>query len=150
MSRTLVICFVSLLAPSLAQAAVYQCTVNGNVTFSDIPCAGNAKPMDLRIYTPPAEAVTQASKQTEAIEKDLAASQKQRQLAALRAEAEAKTLKMNSEITRYNEQLTGTTGSQADGAGERRSAAEIQAMTRRHKSEMEALNQQIKTLQQQK
>lgn len=150
MSRTLVICFVSLLTASLVQAAVYQCTVNGNVTFSDIPCAGNAKPMDLRIYTPPAEAVAQASQQTEAIEKDLAASQKQRQIAALQTEMEARTQKMNSEITRYNEQLTGTTPSQSEGAGEKRTAAEIRDMSRRHQSEMEALNKQITTLQQQK
>ncbi|MEG0006857.1 MAG: DUF4124 domain-containing protein [Aeromonas sp.] len=152
MSRVLAICFVSLIAaaPLATRAAVYQCTVNGTVRFSDIPCAGDAKPMDLRVYTPPAEAVAQASKQTEAIEKDLAASQQQRQLATLRAEAEAKTLKMNNEIARYNKQLSGTTASQADGAGERRSAAEIQAMTRRHQSEMEALNKQISTLQQKK
>ncbi|MGY3858755.1 DUF4124 domain-containing protein [Aeromonas intestinalis] len=150
MSRTLVICLVGLLASPLVQAAVYQCTVNGQVTFSDIPCAGNAKPMDLRIYTPPAEAVAQASKQTEAIEKDLAASQKQRQLATLRAEMEAKTQKMNGEITRYNAQLTGTAASEDDNGGARRSAAEIRDMSRRHQSEMEALNKQITTLQQQK
>ncbi|WP_349921812.1 DUF4124 domain-containing protein [Aeromonas veronii] len=150
MSRTLVICLVGLLASPLVQAAVYQCTVNGQVTFSDIPCAGNAKPMDLRIYTPPAEAVAQASKQTEAIEKDLAASQKQRQLATLRAEMEAKTQKMNGEITRYNAQLTETTAPQGDNGGARRSAAEIRDMSRRHQSEMEALNKQITTLQQQK
>ncbi|WP_310598130.1 DUF4124 domain-containing protein [Aeromonas aquatica] len=152
MSRILAICLGTLIAaiPLSLQAGVYQCTVNGKVTFSDIPCTGDAKPMDLRIYTPPAEAVAEASKQTQAIEKDLATSQKQRQLEVLRAEAEAKTLKMNNEITRYNEQLTGTTSSQADGAGEKRSAAEIQAMTRRHQSEMEALNKQISTLQQKK
>lgn len=152
MSRILAICLGTLIAaiPLSLQAGVYQCTVNGKITFSDIPCTGDAKPMDLRIYTPPAEVVAEASKQTQAIEKDLATSQKQRQLEVLRAEAEAKTLKMNNEITRYNEQLTGTTSSQADGAGEKRSAAEIQAMTRRHQSEMEALNKQISTLQQKK
>ncbi|MCH7372416.1 DUF4124 domain-containing protein [Aeromonas sp. MR16] len=152
MSRILAICLGTLIAaiPLSLQAGVYQCTVNGKITFSDIPCTGDAKPMDLRIYTPPAEVVAEASKQTQAIEKNLATSQKQRQLEVLRAEAEAKTLKMNNEITRYNEQLTGTTSSQADGAGEKRSAAEIQAMTRRHQSEMEALNKQISTLQQKK
>ncbi|MGY3885351.1 DUF4124 domain-containing protein [Aeromonas aquatica] len=152
MSRILAICLGTLITaiPLSLQAGVYQCTVNGKITFSDIPCTGDAKPMDLRIYTPPAEVVAEASKQTQAIEKDLATSQKQRQLEVLRAEAEAKTLKMNNEITRYNEQLTGTTSSQADGAGEKRSAAEIQAMTRRHQSEMEALNKQISTLQQKK
>lgn len=152
MLRTLAICLGSLLALAspLTQAAVYQCTVNGHLSFSDIPCTGNAKPMDLRIYTPPAEAVTQASKQTQDLEKNLADSQKQRQIAALRAEMETKTQKMNGEITRYNDQLTGTTPSQNNERGKPRTAAEIQSLTRHHQSEMEALNKQISTLQQQK
>lgn len=145
MSRILAIYLTSLVltAPLVTQAAVYQCTVNGRVSFSDIPCSGDAKPMDLRVYTPPVEAVAEASKQTQEIEKNLADSQKQRQIATLRAEMEAKQQKMKGEIARFN----GATTSQT---GEPRSAAEIQSLTRRHQSDMEALNKQITTLQQQK
>ncbi|MGY4106190.1 DUF4124 domain-containing protein [Aeromonas encheleia] len=149
MSRILAICLASLIAtaPLVTQAAVYQCTVNGRVSFSDIPCAGDTKPMDLRVYTPPAEAVAEASKQTREIEKNLADSQKQRQIASLRAEMEAKQQQMKGEIARFNDQQAGATTSQT---GEPRSAAEIQSLTRRHQSDMEALNKQITTLQQQK
>lgn len=152
MSRILAICLVSLIAtaPLASRAAVYQCTVNGTVHFSDIPCSGDAKPMDLRVYTPPAEAVAEASKQTQAIEKQLAESQSQRQLESLRAEAEAKKQKMNNEITRYNDQLRGTTPSQADDGKGPRTAAEMKAATRHYQSDMEALNKQISTLQQKK
>lgn len=152
MSRALALCLGTLIVaiPLSLQAGVYQCTVNGKVTFSDIPCTGDAKPMDLRIYTPPAEAVAEASKQTQAIEKDLATSQKQRELAALQAEVEAKKQKMNGEITKYNDQLTGVTPSQTgDGKGPR-SAAEMKAATRQYQSDVEALNKQISTLQQKK
>ncbi|MNG94035.1 hypothetical protein D3C79_530310 [compost metagenome] len=63
---------------------------------------------------------------------------------------EAKKQKMNGEITRYNDQLTGVTPSQAgDGKGPR-SAAEMKAATRQYQSDVEALNKQISTLQQKK
>ena len=47
---------VMLLAPALASAQVYKCTVAGEVTFQDAPCAaGQERPVDTR---PAADGVT--------------------------------------------------------------------------------------------
>ncbi|MNK73791.1 hypothetical protein D3C87_932900 [compost metagenome] len=151
MSRILAICLTSLVltAPLVTQAAVYQCTVNGRVSFSDIPCSGDAKPMDLRVYTPPVEAVAEASKQTQEIEKNLADSQKQRQIDALRAEMETKKLQMNREIAGDNNEQRATTTETSDLEGRVRSPRR-QAVARQYQNEMEALNKKINTLQQSK
>lgn len=90
MSRTLVIslaCLVITIAP-VARADVYQCSRNGRITFSDIPCNSDAKPLPLNIYTPPPEEVEKAIKQTREIEESLANSQKQREQEAARKEEE--------------------------------------------------------------
>ncbi|MGU5715694.1 DUF4124 domain-containing protein [Aeromonas taiwanensis] len=90
MSRTLVISLVCLVitVPPVARADVYQCSRNGRITFSDIPCSSDAKPLPLHIYTPPPEEVEKAIKQTRDIEESLANSQKQREQEAARKEEE--------------------------------------------------------------
>ncbi|MBP8113168.1 MAG: DUF4124 domain-containing protein, partial [Aeromonas sp.] len=47
MSRVLIISLGCLVAATtlVARADVYQCTRNGNITFSDIPCTGDSKPV---------------------------------------------------------------------------------------------------------
>ena len=82
MSPVLIIslgCLVAVTAPA-ARADVYQCTRNGQVTFSDIPCSSDAKPLPLNIYTPSPEEVERATRQTREIEENLASGQKQRQI----------------------------------------------------------------------
>lgn len=88
MSRTLVISLVCLVitVPPVARADVYQCSRNGRITFSDIPCSSDAKPLPLNIYTPPPEEVEKAIQQTRDIEESLANSQKQREQEAARKE----------------------------------------------------------------
>lgn len=100
MSRMLVICLGSLMAatPLLTQAKVYQCTTNGKVTFSDIPCGYGMKPMELEVYMPPAESVAKAKKQTQDMEQNLATSQKQHQIDVLHREIETKKQKMEQEL----------------------------------------------------
>ena len=66
MSPVLIItlgCLVAVTAP-VVRADVYQCTRNGQVTFSDIPCSSDAKPLPLNIYTPSPEEVERATRQT--------------------------------------------------------------------------------------
>lgn len=46
LKRTLLI--LTLTAPALSYGAVYQCKVNGQMTFSDRPCGDNAKKIDVR------------------------------------------------------------------------------------------------------
>ncbi|QDO75347.1 DUF4124 domain-containing protein [Aeromonas caviae] len=105
MSRMLVISLtcLGLATVPVVQAAVYQCARDGQITFSDIPCSSDAKPMALNVYTPSPEAVEQAANQTREIEQSLANGQKQRQAEALRTEIEAKKQKMNNEMTQITE-----------------------------------------------
>lgn len=151
MSRILAICLTSLIltAPLVTQAAVYQCTVNGQVTFSDIPCSSDAKPLPLNIYTPSPEEVERATRQTREIEENLASGQKQRQIDALRAEMETKKQQMSREIAGDNNEQRATTTETSDLEGSVRSPRR-QAVARQYQNEMEALNKKINTLQQSK
>ena len=90
MSRMLVISLacLGLATVPVVQAAVYQCARDGQITFSDIPCSSDAKPLPLHIYTPPPEEVEKAIKQTRDIEESLANSLKQREQEAARKEEE--------------------------------------------------------------
>ena len=151
MTRMLIIslgCLVAVTAP-VARADVYQCTRNGQITFSDIPCSSEAKPLPLNIYTPSPEEVERATRQTREIEENLASSQKQRQIDALRAEMEAKKQQMNREIAGERNEQTATTTETSDLEGRIRSPG-VQAVTRQYQNEMEALNKKINTLQQSK
>lgn len=151
MTRMLIISLgylVAVTAP-VARADVYQCTRNGQITFSDIPCSSDAKPLPLNIYTPSPEEVERATRQTREIEENLASSQKQRQIDALRAEMEAKKQQMNREIAGDNNEQRATTTETSDLEGRMRSPG-VQAVTRQYQNEMEALNKKINTLQQSK
>ena len=44
LKRTLLL--ITLICPAGAQAAVYQCTVNGQTVFSDRPCGNDSKELD--------------------------------------------------------------------------------------------------------
>ena len=141
MSPVLIIslgCLVAVTAPAV-RAAVYQCTVNGRVSFSDIPCSSDAKPLPLNIYTP----------SPEEIEENLASGQKQRQIDALRAEMETKKQQMSREIAGDNNEQRATTTETSDLEGSVRSPG-VQRVTRQYQNEMEALNKKINTLQQSK
>ncbi|WP_429167923.1 DUF4124 domain-containing protein [Aeromonas rivipollensis] len=151
MTRMLIIslgCLVAVTAP-VARADVYQCTRNGQITFSDIPCSSDAKPLPLNIYTPSPEEVERATRQTREIEEKLASSQKQRQIDALRAEMEAKKQQMNPEIAGERNEQTRATTETSDLEGRIRTPR-LQAVTRQYQNEMEALNKKLNTLQQSK
>lgn len=151
MTRMLIIslgCLVAVTAP-VARADVYQCTRNGQITFSDIPCSSEAKPLPLNIYTPSPEEVERATRQTREIEENLASSQKQRQIDALRAEMEAKKQQMNREIAGERNEQTRATTETSNLEGKMRSPG-VQAVTRQYQNKMEALNKKINTLQQSK
>ncbi|WP_429090027.1 DUF4124 domain-containing protein [Aeromonas rivipollensis] len=151
MSPVLIItlgCLVAVTAPAV-RADVYQCTRNGQVTFSDIPCSSDAKPLPLNIYTPSPEEVERATRQTREIEENLASGQKQRQIDALRAEMETKKLQMNREIAGERNEQTRATTETSDLEGRIRSPG-VQRVTRQYQNEMEALNKKINTLQQSK
>src|SRR5690554_3050753 len=40
--------FIALISPGIAQAAIYQCTVNGQTVFSDHPCGEDSKQIENR------------------------------------------------------------------------------------------------------
>lgn len=142
MSRTLVICLALLAAATPLSAEVYKCTVNGSITFSDIPCTGDSEPVRMNIFTPSAEEVERANKRTRDIEENLASGRKQRQLEAMRTELDAKDQKMNREMTRFNEGQSDTITTEA---GDTR-RLDVQAVTRPYQDEMEALNKRLSTL----
>ena len=147
MSRVLIISLGCLVAATtlVARADVYQCTRNGQVTFSDIPCSGDAKPLPLNIYTPSPEEVERATRQTREIEENLASGQKQRQIDALRAEMETKKQQMSREIAGDNNEQRATTTETSDLEGRIRSPG-VQRVTRQYQNEMEALNKRLSTL----
>lgn len=147
MSRTLAICLVMLVAATPLSAEVYKCTVNGNVTFSDIPCSGDSKPVPMNIFTPSAEEVETANKRTQDIEENLATSKQQHQIEALRAEIESKKQQMNGDLSQLDSHKVQGESGQTDYIGERSRTAERQSITRRYQNEVEALNKRISTLQ---
>ncbi|MNS29561.1 hypothetical protein D3C72_615670 [compost metagenome] len=148
MSRTLVICLALLVAATPLSAEVYKCTVNGNITFSDIPCTGDSEPVRMNIFTPSPEEVERANKRTRDIEENLASGRKQRQLEALRTGMVARDQKIPPEIAgERNEQRATTETSDLE---DRVRAPGMQGVARQYQNEMEALNKQISTLQQKK
>ncbi|MFC6684719.1 DUF4124 domain-containing protein [Marinobacter koreensis] len=56
---------IAIIIPTIAQAAVYQCKVNGQTVFSDHPCGSDAK--EIEVNAPPINGGT--SMQTEAGDK---------------------------------------------------------------------------------
>ncbi|QJT34290.1 DUF4124 domain-containing protein [Aeromonas media] len=144
MSRVLIISLGCLVAATtlVARADVYQCTRNGNITFSDIPCTGDSEPVRMNVFIPSAEEVERANKQTRDIEENLASSRQQRQLEALHPEMGAKDQKMNPEMTRFSEGQSDSTTSET---GETR-RLDVPAVTRQYQDEMEALNKRLSTL----
>ncbi|MBS4640599.1 MULTISPECIES: DUF4124 domain-containing protein [Aeromonas] len=144
MSRVLIISLGCLVAATtlVARADVYQCTRNGNITFSDIPCTGDSEPVRMNVFIPSAEEVERANKRTRDIEENLASSRQQRQLEALHPEMGAKDQKMNPEMTRFSEGQSDSTTSET---GETR-RLDVPAVTRQYQDEMEALNKRLSTL----
>lgn len=144
MSRVLIISLGCLVAATtlVARADVYQCTRNGNITFSDIPCTGDSEPVRMNVFIPSAEEVERANKRTRDIEENLASSRQQRQLEALHPEMGAKDQKMNPEMTRFSEGQSDSTISET---GETR-RLDVPAVTRQYQDEMEALNKRLSTL----
>ena len=144
MSRVLIISLGCLVAATtlVARADVYQCTRNGNITFSDIPCTGDSKPVRMNVFIPSAEEAERANKRTRDIEENLASSRQQRQLEALHPEMGAKDQKMNPEMTRFSEGQSDSTTSET---GETR-RLDVPAVTRQYQDEMEALNKRLSTL----
>ncbi len=51
-------------------AQVYQCDVNGNIEFSDTPCAGNGQQIKLQIYQPKAEDIVKQRQTTQRYQKE--------------------------------------------------------------------------------
>jgi len=100
MSRMLTILLGGLIAaaPLYSHAEIYKCTINGSVTFSDIPCTNNAKPIEVNVYIPPEDIVTKANQQTQDIEQGLATSKRLRQIDTLQREIETKKLKRDNEL----------------------------------------------------
>ena len=144
MSRVLIISLGCLVAATtlVARADVYQCTRNGNITFSDIPCTGDSEPVRMNVFIPSAEEVERANKRTRDIEENLASSRQQRQLEALHPEMGAKDQKMNPEMTRFSEGQSDSTISET---GETR-RLDVPVVTRQYQDEMEALNKRLSTL----
>ena len=144
MSPVLIIslgCLVAVTAP-VVRADVYQCTRNGNIAFSDIPCTGDSEPVRMNVFIPSAEEVERANKRTRDIEENLASSRQQRQLEALHPEMGAKDQKMNPEMTRFSEGQSDSTTSET---GETR-RLDVPVVTRQYQDEMEALNKRLSTL----
>ena len=144
MSRVLIISLGCLVAATtlVARADVYQCTRNGTITFSDIPCTGDSEPVRMNVLIPSAEEVERANKRTRVIEEKLASSRQQRQLEALHPEMGAKDQKMNPEMTRFSEGQSDSTTSET---GETR-RLDVPVVTRQYQDEMEALNKRLSTL----
>jgi len=145
MLRALFICLGYLLAtaPAVSHAKVYQCTIHGKVTYSDIPCSKDAKPIDMNVFMPSHEDVAKANERTQSIEQQLSSSQKERQIAVLQSEIEEKKRKMNDELASFDSQQ-GQVAPQRNRATE---AARMQSMAKRYQEELATLNAELATLQ---
>lgn len=149
MSSIQIFCLALLVAAPSLCAEVYKCPLNGKVTFSDIPCSGDSRPVPMNIFTPSAEEVETANKRTRDIEANLAASAQQQQIEALRAEIASKQQQMSGDMSQLGNSQPPGASNQSGYVGVSR-AAERQSITRRYQNEIEALNKQITTLQKNK
>ncbi|GJA53293.1 hypothetical protein KAM348_07160 [Aeromonas caviae] len=149
MSRMLTILLGGLIAatPLYSHAEIYKCTINGSVTFSDIPCTNNAKPIEVNVYIPPEDIVTKANQQTQDIEQGLATSKRLRQIDTLQREIETKKLKRDNELRALRTKKGLAANNLAGATWENSISAEMQAVTIRYQGEIDALNSQIAALQ---
>jgi len=128
--------------PSAASADIYKCTKNGQVTFSDMPCAPAAKPIEVQVYMPSDDEAARAQERANNVQQELASNSKQRQLAALDREIEIKNNKLNNELDALRFKKTRAANNLAGAAWENSISAEMQAVTLRYQNEIEALNKQ--------
>jgi len=149
MSRILTIWLGGLIvaAPMFTHAEIYKCTNNGNITFSDIPCTNNAKPIEVNVYIPPEDIVAKANQQTQDIEQNLATSKKLRQIDTLQREIEIKKLQRDNELRSLRDKKGLAANNLAGATWENSISAEMQSVTLRYQGEIEALNSQITALQ---
>lgn len=57
------------ISPSIS-AQIYQCKVNGNTEYSDIPCTGNEQEIELQVYQPTAEDIVKQRQTTKSYQRE--------------------------------------------------------------------------------
>lgn len=149
MSRAIIICLGSLLVAATlsSQAAVYKCTdAKGNVTFSGMPCAKDAKPIEVKISGPTEEAVNESQARIDAMESAQAEGRKQRQIQVLKDEIKKKQRQRDKELARLRNKKTYANNNLAGATWEESISTEMQAVTLRYQGEIDSLNQEIAAL----
>jgi len=149
MSRSIIICLGSLLVAATlsSQAAVYKCTdAKGNVTFSGMPCAKDAKPIEVNVSAPSKEGFNQSEARLQAMEADQAEGRKQRQIQSLQEEIKKKQRKRDKELAILRNKKSYARNNLAGATWEESISTEMQAVTDRYQGEIDSLNQEISSL----
>ena len=138
MLRRTVLSFL-FLVPALGNAAVYQCKVNGQTTFSDQPCGDDAKKIEVK--PPPVNGG--GSMQTEAGDTFVKSRELDREIRKLERKKEDLRDAMDRALARWQEQKRRANNNLAGATWEQSLAQEAEVMRERYQSEIDDVDRQL-------
>ena len=147
LKRTLL--FIALTTPALSHAAVYQCTVNGQMTFSDQPCGNDAKEIEVRApeRTGTGSMVGSGGKAfLEGREKKAKLRDIDREISDLEDQREQARQNIDAALARYQRKKSYAANNLAGATWEGSLAKEAEVMRERYQSEIESIDRQIDRL----
>jgi len=147
LKRTLL--FIAFATPALSHAAVYQCTVNGQMTFSDQPCGNDAKEIEVRApeRTGSGSMVGAGGKAfLEGREKRAELREIDREISDLEDQREQARQNMDAALARYQRKKAYASNNLAGATWEGSLAKEAEVMRERYQSEIDGIDRQIDRL----
>ena len=137
--RTLLIAVI--IAPALANGAVYQCKENGQTVFSDRPCGDDAKEIDHK-----AAPKLGGSLATEQGDIFVEKRQIERKIRRLENEKDDVQKSMDRALVRWQQQKRRAANNLAGATWENSLAQEAEVLRKRYQSEIDAIDKEIDEL----
>tara|TARA_Y100001933_G_C18838459_1_gene496491 strand:- start:255 stop:728 length:474 start_codon:yes stop_codon:yes gene_type:complete len=130
---------VTLIAPALSNAAIYQCKVNGQTIFSDQPCGNNAKEIEVRA---PARTSTGAMV-TEGSNRFMEERRLQREIRSLEREKDDLKKGLDRAMLKWQRQKSRANNNLAGATWEKALAEEAEVIRKRYQSEIDDIDRQL-------
>ena len=130
---------VTLIAPALSNAAIYQCKVNGQTIFSDQPCGNNAKEIEVRA---PARTGTGAMV-TEGSNRFMEERRLQREIRSLEREKDDLKKGLDRAMLKWQRQKSRANNNLAGATWEKALAEEAEVIRKRYQSEIDDIDRQL-------
>ncbi|NWO04534.1 MAG: DUF4124 domain-containing protein [Alteromonadaceae bacterium] len=140
---------IALTTPAISHAAVYQCKVNGQMTFSDQPCGNDAKEIDVKAPAPSGGSGMVNEKGREFLEgrdRKVKVERIDRKIADLQRQRERAKQNMDAALARYQRKKSYAANNLAGATWEGSLAKEAEVMRERYQSEIDSIDRQIDRL----